>query len=287
MRVSKRKGAALFFLTAYIITWFAFGVRYWWAANRSNGGDFIFQEDIRLRWQVQEFKNLTDSPVPEALIKKLFLTDRGVLGQRYDELYRGEPIGRDWADYYDLKLMTRYDIAFFSVKIGRSNGFEYPLTLNFYPDSPALGKAPQESCTIYCLGTQEVAGTKPVLTKKIIVKDARIVQEFARLNQTGTQLIKEAEELAPGAGYVYVTLPSLLTSSLTYLDADVLTMQRIATGRFDYPLWYFLYFSAVTITTAGYGDILPNSPGVRISVMIETMLGVVLVGAFMAYMFSD
>jgi hypothetical protein len=44
----------------------------------------------------------------------------------------------------------------------------------------------------------------------------------------------------------------------------------------------FLYFSLVTITTLGYGDILPNQPFVRLIVMIELVLGLSLTVFFVA-----
>lgn len=49
----------------------------------------------------------------------------------------------------------------------------------------------------------------------------------------------------------------------------------------------FLYFSAVTITTLGYGDILPNSGGIRFLVMIETIAGVIILGLFVSQKFKE
>jgi len=40
--------------------------------------------------------------------------------------------------------------------------------------------------------------------------------------------------------------------------------------------WDFLYFSGITLTTVGYGDILPNSTVVRMLVLSEALLGVFL-----------
>jgi len=44
----------------------------------------------------------------------------------------------------------------------------------------------------------------------------------------------------------------------------------------------FLYFSLVTITTLGYGDILPNDPLVRVVVMVEVILGLGIVVFFVS-----
>jgi hypothetical protein len=42
--------------------------------------------------------------------------------------------------------------------------------------------------------------------------------------------------------------------------------------------WDFVYFSGVTITTVGYGDILPNRTLVRMLVLVEILIGLVLFG---------
>ncbi|HXA00124.1 MAG TPA: potassium channel family protein [Candidatus Dormibacteraeota bacterium] len=52
-------------------------------------------------------------------------------------------------------------------------------------------------------------------------------------------------------------------------------------GFFD-----FLYFSGVTITTVGYGDILPNRTLVRILVLIEVLAGLMLLGIAVALLSS-
>jgi voltage-gated potassium channel Kch len=43
-----------------------------------------------------------------------------------------------------------------------------------------------------------------------------------------------------------------------------------------------LYLSAVTITTVGYGDIVPITTAARVFVGFEAVLGVVLAGLFLA-----
>lgn len=45
--------------------------------------------------------------------------------------------------------------------------------------------------------------------------------------------------------------------------------------------WRMLYLSGITITTVGYGDILPTSDTTRVLVMTEAVVGVVLAGLFL------
>jgi hypothetical protein len=49
------------------------------------------------------------------------------------------------------------------------------------------------------------------------------------------------------------------------------------TGNF----WRMFYLSAVTITTVGYGDIVPLTTSARLLVSIEAILGIVLIGLFL------
>jgi len=45
--------------------------------------------------------------------------------------------------------------------------------------------------------------------------------------------------------------------------------------------WTYLYFSVITITTLGYGDISPLSEGAQILAAMESFLGIVLIGLFL------
>ncbi len=77
-------------------------------------------------------------------------------------------------------------------------------------------------------------------------------------------------------------LDELLRYSLTMLDDSLSRVHAVVGQSYEYPLLDFLYFSAVTITTLGYGDILPNSPLVRSLVMTEALVGLVIVGVFVS-----
>lgn len=48
-------------------------------------------------------------------------------------------------------------------------------------------------------------------------------------------------------------------------------------GRF----WRMLYLSTITITTTGYGDIVPITNIARVLVAVEAMSGVVVAGLFL------
>lgn len=112
-----------------------------------------------------------------------------------------------------------------------------------------------------------------------------------------TQLKKTIQEIAPSVWSdriinavlkglaIYITV-SLIFGLLYYLfDAlDFKTATGSDTGRFlDY-----IYFSAVTFTTIGYGDIVPKAGAGQILVLIESCFELVffpVFGGFIAYKF--
>jgi len=48
-----------------------------------------------------------------------------------------------------------------------------------------------------------------------------------------------------------------------------------------------LYFSAITIATVGYGDIVPTETHSRIAAAIEAITGIVLIGLFLNSLFQQ
>ena len=49
---------------------------------------------------------------------------------------------------------------------------------------------------------------------------------------------------------------------------------------------FFLYFSFTTLTTLGYGDILPVTPAAQSLTSLEAITGVLYIGAFVARLIS-
>lgn len=73
---------------------------------------------------------------------------------------------------------------------------------------------------------------------------------------------------------------------MTPLDECPKRLDDIINGDYSYPLTDFLYFSAITITTVGFGDILPNNTYVRSLVMLESLLGLILIDIFVSFSFA-
>ena len=71
--------------------------------------------------------------------------------------------------------------------------------------------------------------------------------------------------------------PDLIKEVARTIDSYQSTLEALAgpTPEF-WSYWDFLYFSTITQTTVGYGDILPNSTRVRKLVVYQTMIGLVI-----------
>lgn len=100
-------------------------------------------------------------------------------------------------------------------------------------------------------------------------------------SETFDALWKDADSLIPNGHHTTVRdFYRLLPYCLNNLDDT-----RVAIKASEHPpvlFADFLYFSIITITTTGYGDILPNATYVRCLVAIEILLGTIIFGLFLA-----
>ncbi|KAA8672984.1 potassium channel family protein [Clostridium sp. MT-14] len=280
----KKRTILLLLALLYITVLICFGIIYWDIANDSNGEFFIFQNDINIDRKIEIFKrNLNIEVCSNELknsIKSLLLSseykrpvakvetvDDSVISVNVFSFEK--VLGWEWADYYYL-LFKNAGITHIAVKnLGQdkiSGGFDsYKIKVDFYKMTEDLKdfKGYPESYD---------DDFKKIFTKYMWVNEYPLLyNEF------------------PGKGYFYYPLnfyfPELVKNSISFLDGSPLVLKSIVDENLKYPLWNFMYFSAVTMTTLGYGDIVPNSTIVRILVMLETVFGVTIVGMFASCLF--
>lgn len=60
-------------------------------------------------------------------------------------------------------------------------------------------------------------------------------------------------------------------------------LQRNVNKQADWDYLDFLYFSAMTMTTVGYGDILPSSRTSRFVVLTHAVLGIFYIGFALSF----
>lgn len=289
----------------YLASWVSFGFLYQWLANATDGAAFIFNEDLKVAGQVDAFKRATvpldegiidrtghfrrpeerhavslrpgGSAVEDAVVRLILKAgDTRRLAQKYNEqVFSDRPMGPNWAAFYAERFRRDGMTHFYAQVVDRSKppvvvifGTIFPMPeIEFYKVTLRLVH------TTYTF----VGRNLPSRTDEAVVATYVIWTD----RPPRTVMINERPIVAmPGP-----LLPDFLEHSYTYFDSSLLTLQEIERGQFNYPLWDFLYFSAVTITTVGYGDILPGSTNTRIIVMVEAMLGVLLGGMFVSSLF--
>jgi Ion channel len=87
----------------------------------------------------------------------------------------------------------------------------------------------------------------------------------------------EPEEYYNNNNFGYLTVsPELQNQLIAYADGAA-GLPSQSSGSF----WRMLYLSAITITTVGFGDIVPITNFARILVSAEAVLGIVLIGLFL------
>lgn len=137
----------------------------------------------------------------------------------------------------------------------------------------------------------------------LIIKDKTIYEKISIPDPVAELLIlRKSENYDLGSALVKapIEIPKnlneykkLITGFINYLEDEITVMTKyIAQREYEaisepWSYWDFLYFSTITQTTVGYGDILPNTTYVRILVILQVLLGVIIIGFVAAYIVSS
>lgn len=273
----------LLYLSILII----FGIVYWRIANMSSGEYFVFQNDINMNTKITVFKknlkiNIHNRDFNE-IINDLIKSEeyKRPVVKLYGNIYGKDnelnifvldkPIGEMWANYYYLLLqgngITHMKIDSAEEQVINNKIRTYKLRISLYKIN---SKNKDDSYIVYKKDYNK--NLEKIDTVIVWIKDYPIIED---------EFLKKDYKFYPLSFY----FTNLMENSMSFLDDSPLVLKSVANGNFKYPLWNFLYFSSVTITTLGYGDILPNSTIVRILVMFETVFGVVIIGMFVSCLF--
>jgi len=114
-----------------------------------------------------------------------------------------------------------------------------------------------------------------IISAYYFVTTVMIVRHLARIKRVNTELLA-------GAASIYLLIGLTFALAYSYVasvspNAFSVNIQQAATG-FE----TVLYFSFVTLTTLGYGDILPVSHVARTLAIFEAILGVMYLGVVVA-----
>lgn len=305
----------------YLFIWFTCGVIYQEIAKESNGRDFIFQEDIKIKLQAKALKDDANLQADEYVLCDLiknnefekevihfnkfnnstnFTSDNSTsialnITRDFD-LNENEgflctnKIGKYWAEFYSSEFYQR-GISYYRFElnknitapknIGFKNDTLYPITIFLY--SPKIRNENllfPESNRIRLLDSNV-----NILDYNLISTYTILIDDKSYIDSLKTDQVTSASIHNP----MFSSLSNILQHSVLFLGNDYKRINEsynmIETNGVRFPLLDFLYYSAVTITTTGYGDILPNSTIIRTLVMFETFFGVGIPGLFVSLLF--
>jgi voltage-gated potassium channel len=275
-----RKRTIIFILIiSYLINFLFFGLFYWKLANVSHGSYFIYQLELEINTKSQLFmKNLNLNYHNNALsnsIKKLFSLNeynRNIItftdSQKNNVVFSIDgDIGDNWAEFYtslySMQGYTHFSVINENQDLLNGKYITQKLSLSFYKV--------EESKEKFNL----IDKTKDNYIKKTVsiwVNNYSEVKNILRIKEN---------VLYPTELY----LKPLTTHCVTFLDNSPIILKNIQNEEPNYPLNDYLYFSAVTLTSLGYGDILPYSSLARGLVMLETISGVIIIGLLVSSLF--
>lgn len=280
-------------ICTYLITWFLFGYLYCCIANISYGQSFVFQEDILLQSKNTEFQRQLNIHLDNNITKELFLnydksfnllklTKNDSLIITFNLNSSGlNPIGTAWANYYILKWKSE-GYNFCSARIlarnqkiiGSTNYCELLFTVYDIPSDSYKDYTSKEP--VYLPEAFSILAQKKQ-SYHLWINTSELDLTNEDWSFTGNE--NKFEELDLGEYFI--------SNSINYFDNAIEIIYNYETqSQFKYPLIDFLYFSAVTITTLGYGDILPNSSLVRGLVMTETIIGAIILAISISFLYD-
>lgn len=292
MKAPMRVGPILL-VAAYILVWFVCACLYQREANRFGGRSFHYAEDLKYQRQAQMFQSASSLEVGDHLAIELVrgasdLREVVAIGEP-PKFYARNEIGPKWGEYYQ-RLMLSQGISHWTIVARKREA--YPVdevdSVLMRPGNRSLispgdhtrWKATFAFFKAHDLGRRESQTDLQRLGSKQSFADVWFDEDplvlFSKTGWADSERIVTAK-----------VLHLVLSKAVSYLDDAPQKLKNVLEGKHQYPLLPFLYFSAVTITTVGYGDILPNSNDMRLLVMIEAFLGLILIGAFVSSMFSQ
>lgn len=289
--ILRKKRNPYSYIFLYLFTWLSFGCFYWGLATFSNHDSFIFEENIKLNSMAKSIYKKLGGLYKIDDIKKILKTESYNIeainlevGNNRNIAFTDRSIGSEWAslytNYYDNRAYSHYSVKLIGAE-------ENPQELMYFkPIEEIIFASDFYQSTIlykYQLTLYKVSEDsekdifKPVESEnEMEALETIFIWSIRKINP----VVKENEEIY----YIPTSygLHAIIEYSFSMPDQSIWSFKEVQLGTVPYPIIDFLYFSAVTLTTLGYGDILPNSSLTRAFVMLEALIGLILIGVFIA-----
>ncbi|WP_171681992.1 potassium channel family protein [Paenibacillus planticolens] len=282
----------------YLFVWIWFGSFYYYIAQRADGDDFVFSEQARIETTLKGFlKEGQYDSFDSSRLKSIIANNqykKEYIGVGSNEYLTLDQTGKDWGDIYE-NMLGKEGYSFYSYKISPESIVIEPSMLNYNTIKnwgPYINKEFVE-VTINLYKTKEKLFDSHS-SVFYFEQSNTIINNIYLLEKPDKQLklYFDKNELN-----IYLSifknekidthLSNMIASSHTLLDGKFLDIFIGLNGYNKYQIEDFWYFSAVTITTLGFGDITPNSSAIRVAVMIEALIGIILIGIYISIITSN
>jgi hypothetical protein len=280
--------AASPWLVVYLLVWLACGIAYKRIADYSHGDDFVFAGDLKTSSLVAAFKEKSGSRVNDGVVKAvvdghvvdrqcqlvpLFAMDAPRASGVTPSCNR--PMGFEWAYYYFERTLGHGYTSFAVLGVQKAS----------LPEE--ISREKMYSVLRWGQGRMverlaQLPGSDPEELKDCCLKGELSLRGPKLRRQRIILLLTQAPAVVRGKiSEENSAISSVFIRSLTFPDIDYDTLRQAMDASY-YSLPDFLYFSGITITTTGFGDIVPNATAVRMLVMAEAFLGIILLSGFLA-----
>lgn len=143
----------------------------------------------------------------------------------------------------------------------------------------AVGSRPVFNLAGYKPFYRQAISPPPMRVWRLECMDGKILRWSIRLG------LARASDIPPTSQVLRAMVEPLLTRIIAQIN--LLNSQLSHADSVEiWSYWDFVYFSGITLTTVGYGDILPNTTEVRIVVLAQVLVGIFLTVFFLSRILS-
>lgn len=287
-----------FIILLYLFVWIWFGTFYFYIAQRASDGVFVFSEQSKVETVLKgilkdyQYDRYDESRLKNIIAERQYQKDYLKLSS--NEYITLDQTGNDWGEIYE-NMFGKDNYSFYSfetspeILVIDSSLMDYDslniwkeyigkefieVTINLYKTEERFLNS--QNSVFYYQQSQTLINNPELLSRP----EKKFKLYFDK-NELKLFLDIFSKEM------INTHLSYFISHSHTLLDGKFIDMYISLNNYINYQIEDFWYFSAVIITTLGFGDITPNSTTVRMAVMIETLLGVILIGVHVSLITND
>ncbi len=291
------KGWVSLILALYMFIAYSFSLIYYIGDYYpvSKGDGFSFSEkisnEILARNVLTDFEKelhpFQENSITEIITEKQNKIGYTVIDVEGNELnITSDMIGENWANYYYRDLIKNYNL--FSILSISDFEFTHDSFIKAYSNIDynefLNGNHKLLKIALYKLPSKELNGS--------ILKDKSNGEGLSQYVEKDMYLIVAEENLTNYLVFEsqrdhYILLNELLAFSNVLLDNTITDINMIVNEGISKSFFDYIYYSFVVITTLGFGDITPISQLFRLLTILEAILGLIIMGLFLAKVFES